>query len=110
MKNEITTAITSYMDIIKKSYRGFHGRAASSKISSEMIENFDKGVSFTVGKKYIKVVNGGSVHSFIVVGNDKKFKYGDVLKAASWNAPARNFARGNIFDKETVANTYWTGA
>ena len=66
------------------------------------------------GSKYIKIVTGGSVWGFIVNSkNDAKFKYGDVLKAASWRAPARNFARGNVVDdtveklrKETVR---WTG-
>jgi len=66
------------------------------------------------GSKYIKIETGCSVWGFIVnTENDKKFKYGDILKAASWRAPARNFARGNVIDdsveklrKETVR---WTG-
>ena len=33
-------------------------------------------------------------------------KRGDILKAASWNAPATNKARGNIFEEYTVQ---WTG-
>ena len=50
------------------------------------------------GKKYIKLVCDKSVHCFIVnTDTDKQFKYGDILKPASWNAPAKNFARGNIF-------------
>ena len=32
--------------------------------------------------------------------NDKKgFKVGDMLKAATYSAPATNFSRGNIFDE-----------
>ena len=52
------------------------------------------------GKKYIKIVeNGGGVKAFVVgVDNDKKFKKGDILLPAGFNAPARNFARGNILD------------
>ena len=38
--------------------------------------------------------------------DDAKFKKGDILKAASFNSPARNQARGNIFEKYSVA---WTG-
>ena len=39
--------------------------------------------------------------------NDKVFKKGDILKAAGWQAPARNAARGNIFDDDYHVN--WTG-
>lgn len=54
-------------------------------------------LSYKVNKKYIKVMvneNGKdcSVWAFINRTN------GDVLKAASWNAPAKH-ARGNVFDE-----------
>ena len=51
-----------------------------------------------VGSRYIKIVrqelaaNGGSVHCFVDKNN------GDVLKAASWRAPAKG-ARSNIFNE-----------
>ena len=47
--------------------------------------------SFTQGRRYIKVIRGGSVHCFVDRTN------GDVLKAASWKAPAKH-SRGNVFD------------
>ena len=31
-----------------------------------------------------------------MIDDDKKFKQGDILKSASWRAPARNFSRGNV--------------
>ena len=46
---------------------------------------------------------------FIVVSKkDKMFAYGDLLKASSWAAPARNFPRGNALTNmpKVVA---WTG-
>ena len=69
------------------------------------------------GSKYIKIITGSSggksVWGFVVNSKtDGKFKYGDILKSASWKAPARNFARGNILD-DTVESLKtkisWTG-
>ena len=68
-----------------------------------------------VGKKYIKIgrksdYNGkmGQVWGFVVnTDDDKKFKRGDVLKAAGYNAPARNAPRGNVL--EGGFNINWTG-
>ena len=76
------------------------------KMNAAYADNFD----IRYGKKYIKIVeNGGGVKAFVVgVDNDKKFKKGDILKAAGWNAPARNAARGNILDGGYAIN--WTGA
>lgn len=77
----------------------------------EMREEFAAAITHDVGNKYIKISKGGSVHSFIVNNEtDKKFAYGDILKAASWNAPTRNFPRGNIFNTSEVERLSWTGA
>jgi hypothetical protein len=37
-----------------------------------------------------------------VIGADNKFKLGDILKSASWKAPARNFERGNVLTGDFV--------
>ena len=47
-------------------------------------------LTFTIGKKYLKVISDNSVRAFVNMAT------GDVLKAAGWNAPAKH-ARGNIF-------------
>ena len=78
----------------------------TAKMNKEYAENF----TIKYGKKYIKIVSdGGGVKAFVVgVENDKRFKLGDILLPAGYNAPARNFARGNILDGDyTIA---WTGA
>jgi len=50
----------------------------------------------------------GQVWAFVVnTDDDKKFKRGDVLKAAGFNAPARNAPRGNVLDGGF--NIDWTG-
>ena len=62
-----------------------------------------------VGRKYIRIVSDGSAWGFVVnTHDDPKFKYGDILLAAGWKAPAKNHARGNVIDCEfnTVS---WAG-
>ena len=115
----VEVAMTGYTNYIKAKYEDWQNRCypnpdeLQQKVSVDMIKQFKDGVSYKSGSKYIKVIrNDGqtSVHSFIVnTSNDAKFKYGDILKAASWRAPARNFARGNIFAKE-YGTISWTGA
>jgi hypothetical protein len=51
-----------------------------------------KEFSYTVGKRYIRVVSEGSAHSFVDLTD------GSVLKPAGFKTPAKH-ARGNIFDE-----------
>ena len=84
-------------------------------IREEMTENYCKGLRVEENRRYWKITgsNGGgsqvSVKGFIVKAGDKKFREGDMLKAAGWAAPARNFARGNVLDGAGVDNVRWTG-
>lgn len=50
------------------------------------------GISVTYGRKYAKVMRGGTVYCFIAFN-------GDVLKAATYNTPAKH-ARSNIFAED----------
>ena len=70
------------------------------------LANFENSFTIKEGKKYIKIIRDNGVWGFIMKNDDAKFKKGDILKAASFNSPARNQARGNIFEKYSVA---WTG-
>ena len=70
--------------------------------------NLRFGIEFEEGSKYVKVVSlswsSRSVHSFVEI------ETGDIWRAASWKAPARNFARGNVFKPDSYLNrTTWTG-
>ena len=78
--------------------------------NENMQKEFAEGWVIKYGQKYIKILTrkGGSVWGFIVnTDNDKKFKKGDLLKAAGYNAPARNGARGNVLDGGF--DIQWTG-
>lgn len=99
-------ALNEYINAIKNDYAN-QKWSSNSEVKNKMIEEFNNGLSYIEGKKYIKVIKNGSVHSFIVKENEGKFRKGDILKAASWNAPAKNHARGNIFESYHIS---WTGA
>lgn len=49
------------------------------------------------GRRFYKVITDSYVYAFINMEN------GDILKPASWAAPAKH-ARGNVFDKESWKN------
>lgn len=110
MQNEMI----KLLDTIKADYTNWMTRCAKgeelSNHQKDMIVDFNINLDYTIGKKYIKITtrNGGSVWGFVVnTDNDKKFRKGDILKAAGYNAPARNAARGNIVDGGYTVQ--WTG-
>jgi len=103
--------LTDYADHIKTDYIKWWGNRASEKHVQEMIA--ERGIEFQPGSSYIKVVetrNGvvDRVHSFIV-NKAGKFPLGTILKAASFKAPATNFGRGNLLDRQTWNRVVWTG-
>ena len=80
------------------------------KIKDDMISEYNREISYSAGSKYVKIVTGNSVWGFVVkIHNDKKFRFGDILKPAGWKTPARNFARGNVVDGN-FSGVSWTGA
>ena len=75
--------------------------------AEERAEEFANKFEITKGRKYIKVISDRSVTAFVMKEDDKKFRKGDILKPAGWNAPARNAARGNVLEGNYPIN--WTG-
>ena len=106
---------------MKEDYNRWHsmGNAwldGAEDVREAMCANYADGLRVIEGSKYHKVVGTGgmgsseSVMLFVVKSDtDKKFRKGDILKAAGWAAPARNFSRGNVL-KGTLGRVAWTGA
>ena len=117
MRNEIEKVLEAMREDYKRwSDRcASHDESAHSKIRDEMEENYCNGLEVEENRRYWKITstNGSgtqrSVSGFIVKAGDKKFREGDMLKAAGWAAPARNFARGNVLDGTGLDNARWTG-
>ena len=111
MQNEITTLLQAIIN----DYAAWQQRSADKRdnplltdVQKKMYTEFAQGLRVETGTKYIKVISKGSVWGFIVnVDTDKKFRKGDILKAAGYNSPARNAARGNILDGDYTID--WTG-
>ena len=110
--------LDTLVELAKEDYRKwsemsskFDGASHSRlKIKEDMIAEYNREISYSAGSKYVKVVTGNSVWGFVVrVHNDKKFRFGDILKPAGWATPARNFSRGNVVDRD-FRGVSWTGA
>ena len=84
-----------------------NGQKELTGYSLEQTNKWDSNTRIFNGKKYIKVVQENGVFCFIVKEDFKHFKKGDVLKAAGYNAPALNSARGNVLTGNYAIQ--WTG-
>ena len=75
--------------------------------SKEQVDNWDNKTKVSMGKKNIKIVQDTGVFAFVMKEDSGHLKKGDVLKAAGYNKPALNAARGNVL----TGNYYiqWTG-
>ena len=114
MQSNMDSALQAYADYLKADY---NSRSYSKSLNRQLVVEFD------MGNKFIKVIVGHSTdgvadtsrssHSFICVkeyqGKKNLFVPGDILKSASWRAPAKNFSRGNILEK-SYGSISWCGA
>jgi hypothetical protein len=102
----LKTIIADYELFFDRSYKN---SVKPTEIIDEQIAEFKARLRVEPGRKYIKIVQRDSVWGFIVAtDDDKQFARGDILKAAGWAAPARNFARGNVLEGGYTVR--WTGA
>ena len=84
-----------------------NGQTELTGYSKEQVETWDNKTKVMPGKKYIKIVQDTGVFCFIAKEDFKHFKKGDILKAAGYNAPALNSARGNVLTGNYAIQ--WTG-
>ena len=80
-------------DYIKMSTSGGKELTGYSK---EQVDNWDNKTKVSEGKKYIKIVQDTGVFAFVMKEDSGHLKKGDILKAAGYNKPALNAARGNV--------------
>ena len=106
--NSIDDGINNMLDAAAHDY-------SKSGFAHRSSDDFRKNFIVKVRKKYIKIGRKsdyndkmGQVWAFVVnTDDDKLFKRGDVLKAAGFNAPARNAPRRNVLDGGFPIQ--WTG-
>lgn len=104
IQNMIAAAIHDYGQWMKPDTQDEN----RNEIRVNMNKDFAEGWVIKRGPKYTKILNKNSCWGFVVnTDNDKKFKKGDLLKAAGYNAPARNAARGNVLEGGFTIR--WTG-
>jgi len=97
-------------DKIVEDYEKWNARSpyGDEQRKMERVQEFANEIRIEEGRKYVKIIQGNSVWGFVVKGQDKLFQQGDILKAASWAAPARNKPRGNVLQGD-FSWVRWTG-
>ena len=103
----LLAGIGKMIDAMVVDYGKFSYHSKDDTVRNKMFNEYKDGFKTIVGQKFIKVTNNGSVKAFVVKADDGKFKMGDILKASSWRAPAKNRARGNVLEADY--SIQWTG-
>ena len=101
-QQDFQTALDRFLALTNKKSNDNYAKNLPSLLNTEHQEEF---FAKEPGSKFIKIVRGKngkakSVHCFIRIAD------GAIMKAASFNAPAQNFSRGNIFDENPRVEIY----
>jgi hypothetical protein len=111
----LNDAVVALKEKMIEDYREFNMRSAEREDCGldrswfeERVEAFADSFRIEEGRTYIKLVADRSVRGFVVKKPTKGFVVGDMLMAASYKAPATNFARGNALMGE-FDRVRWTG-
>ena len=103
--SDFDSALNTLIENIHKDYQGWSNNVEYSS----GVEKVD--ITLNVGRKFVKIIRDTSVWGFVAkadgIHKGIPMKIGDVLKAATWNAPAKH-TRGNIFDNDQNYFS-WTG-
>lgn len=112
---DFNAAVDTLLTNIAEDYRNFLARSEYGDV--DLGDKFAEELTLNPGRKYLKITNeevsddgertSSRVWGFVQLEDDNKFKKGDILMAAGYNAPARNKPRGNIFDDNYSVR--WTG-
>lgn len=109
MSNNHDEHMEKYLEAIRASYADWCRKTGDKPYEGNSDPRFS--LSVVEGTAYWKVMANhygqNSVHSF-VCRKPGKFAMGEILKAASFNTPAKNFSRGNIY-LEKWPGVAWTG-
>ena len=106
-KKQTTDLQQGVQNLIDTMVEDYATWAKNMDLDDSTTVKFADKITTTEGKKYIKIIADNSSTAFIVKKDDKRFRKGDILMSASWNAPARNAARGNVLEGNFPMN--WTG-
>ena len=109
--SDLDKGIESMLNVARGDYADWTTKGGTKEmtdINEKMIREFNTGFVVKHGTKYAKILNRHQCWGFVVATDTaKKFKKGDILMAAGYNAPARNAARGNVL--EGGYQIRWTG-
>jgi hypothetical protein len=112
--DNIVDGIVAMIGIIQEDYAKWNPIDLKDETRNKMVKTFNEGIRIDHGSKFIRIWTGTSSHSFIAMRDfttkeGKTFKKGDILKCATWRAPALNFRRGNVLEGD-FHGVRWTGA